>query len=70
MSINTYVADELANKVVYLSKALAEAQDRISALETKNQYLQDALISLTSINNQDYIIMTDNYCEQTVGSGL
>lgn len=46
MSMNEYIADELANKVKYLSKALHEAQKIISDLEYQNDNLKYLLSSL------------------------
>lgn len=54
MSANYYLADELANKVMHLSKALNKAQDTICILEAQNQCLKDVLVKLASINQDDY----------------
>jgi hypothetical protein len=54
MSLNYYIADELANKVTHLSKALKKAQDTISLLEAQNQCLKDVLVKLASVHNEDY----------------
>lgn len=61
-TMNTYVADELANKVKYLHKALKEAQDIISTLEAENQRLHDVLISLASENNKDLVLDSEAVC--------
>lgn len=52
-SMNSYVADELANKVKYLHAALSQAQLIISSLESENNRLRDVLIGLASENNRD-----------------
>jgi len=61
-TMNTYVADELANKVKYLHKALKEAQDIISTLEAENQRLHDVLIGLASENNKDLVLDSEAVC--------
>jgi hypothetical protein len=61
-TMNTYIADELANKVKYLHKALKEAQDIISTLEAENQRLHDVLISLASENNKDLVLDSEAVC--------
>lgn len=70
MSINNYIGDELANKVIHLSRALDQANNTIYMLETQHEYLKDVLISLTSPNNGDYNTIADHQCESTIGSGL
>lgn len=62
-SMNVYVADELAHKVKYLSSALSQAKDIIEKLETENHRLQDALISLASQNNDDYVLDSEAFDE-------
>jgi hypothetical protein len=61
-SLNSYVADELANKVKHLHRALAEAENIISALEIENQRLQDVLIGLASENNKDLVLDSEAVC--------
>lgn len=51
MSANYYLADELANKVIHLSKALNKAQDTISVLEAQNRSLKDILSKTVSTDN-------------------
>jgi hypothetical protein len=61
-SMNSYVADELANKVKHLQFALAQAQSIISTLESENHRLQDALINLASENNTDLVLDSEAVC--------
>jgi hypothetical protein len=61
-SLNSYVADELLNKVKHLHKALVEAESIICSLETENKRLQDALISLASENNKDLVLDSEAVC--------
>lgn len=53
MSVNYYLADELANKVIHLSKALNQAQDTISLLIAQNQCLKNVVVKLTLIDHED-----------------
>jgi hypothetical protein len=50
--INSFIGDELANKVKVLSVALNKAQKIVSVLEEENQNLKDVLNNLTSINKE------------------
>lgn len=50
---NSFIADELANKNQYLTKALFQANEIIQILEQENIRLKDVLTSLASINNRD-----------------
>lgn len=61
--MNTYVSDELANKVKYLHIALSQAQNIISKLEKENNRLHDVLISLTSENNNGYVLDSEAFDE-------
>jgi hypothetical protein len=61
-SMNSYVADELANKVKHFHRALVEAENIISALEKENQRLQDVLISLALENNKDLVLDSEAVC--------
>lgn len=61
-SFNSYIADELANKVKHLHNALLEAENIISTLETENQRLQDVLIGLASENNKDLVLDSEAVC--------
>ena len=45
--MNKFIADELANKVHQLNKALTQAQIIIDTLEKENKLLIDALNSLS-----------------------
>jgi hypothetical protein len=51
--MNTYVADELANKVKILSQTLEETNKIVATLEQENDRLKDILTNLMSINNVD-----------------
>jgi hypothetical protein len=61
-SMNSYVADELANKVKYLQIALSQAESIINTLEAENHRLQDVLINLTSENNTDLVLDSEAVC--------
>lgn len=63
MVMNQYIADDLANKVIYLYEALNKAQNRIEFLEQQNSVLSDVLNNLASLNKED----CDQYVE---GSGV
>lgn len=54
--MNTFVADELANKVKQLNKALAIANSTIEVLEEENNRLVE-LLELIS-NNKDVTLVT------------
>jgi hypothetical protein len=55
-SMNSYVADELANKVKHLQIALSKANHIISILEFENQRLKDVLMGLASENNESLVL--------------
>lgn len=62
-TLNYYVADELANKVKHLQKALSQAEKIISVLEQENNRLHDVLISLASENNnKDLVLDSEAVC--------
>lgn len=61
-SMNSYIADELANKVKYLHFALDQAQNIIDTLQTENFRLKDVLMGLASENNKDLIINNEEVC--------
>lgn len=50
---NSYIADELANKVKYLNLALDQAHSIIETLETENARIKDVITNLTSIKKED-----------------
>jgi hypothetical protein len=56
MSMNSYVSDELANKVQHLHSALSQAQNIITTLEKENNRLYDVLVGLTSNEQLGYIL--------------
>lgn len=62
-SMNSYVADELANKVKHLQLALDQAKNIIDMLETENGRLKDVLIGLASENNQGYVLDSEAFNE-------
>jgi hypothetical protein len=55
-TMNSYVADELANKVKHLQIALSKANHIISILEFENQRLKDVLMGLASENNESLVL--------------
>lgn len=61
-TMNSYVADELANKNYYLTKALTEANDIIKTLEIENNRLRDVLTNLASYKHEDLnsVLEADN----------
>jgi hypothetical protein len=61
-SMNSYVADELANKVKHLQFALTQAQSIINTLESENHRLKDVLINLASENNTDLVLDSEAIC--------
>ena len=61
-SMNSYVADELANKVNYLQSALTQAENIINTLEVENHRLKDVLINLASENNTDLVLDSEAVC--------
>lgn len=61
--MNKFIADELANKVHYLSQALRQAENIIEMLEKQNQSLSDALNSLASENKEDYVLDSEAWSE-------
>ena len=64
MIMKNYVADELANKVYHLQKALSKADEIISVLQEENSKLQDALNNLASPStNKDYILDSEAWFE-------
>lgn len=65
MIMKNYVADELANKVYHLHKALTQATEIISVLEEENKNLKDALNSLASIKTEDCAVTKEARSERT-----
>lgn len=61
--MNSYISDELANKVKYLHKALCQAKNIIDTLEKENNRLHDVLISLASENNTGYVLDSEAFNE-------
>ena len=60
--MNSYVADELANKVKHLQFALTQAENIINTLEIENHRLKDVLINLASENNKDLVLDSEAVC--------
>jgi len=56
MIMKSYIADELANKVYYLHKALDQAGAIITTLQEENQNLTNAFNSLASMSESGYIL--------------
>ena len=65
MIMKNYVADELANKVYQIQKALNQATYIIGVLEKENKNLKDALTNLGSIKTEDYTTSKEVWGEQT-----
>jgi hypothetical protein len=55
MIMKNYVADELANKVFHLHKALNQAENIISVLEEENQKLKNLLFPNDNTENKDTV---------------
>lgn len=53
MIMKNYVADELANKVFHLHKALNQAEKIISILEEENKNLKNLLVSTFDQSKKD-----------------
>ena len=53
MIMKNYVADELANKVFHLHKALNQAEKIISILEEENKNLKNLLVSSLGLSKED-----------------
>jgi hypothetical protein len=53
MIMKNYVADELANKVFHLHKALNQAEKIISILEEENKNLKNLLVSSLGQSKED-----------------
>jgi hypothetical protein len=53
MIMKNYVADELANKVFHLHKALNQAEKIISILEEENKNLKNLLVSSFGQSKED-----------------
>lgn len=51
--MKNYVADELANKVFHLHKALNQAEKIISILEEENKNLKNLLVSSLGQSKED-----------------
>lgn len=64
-TVNNFIADELANKVYHLSKALRQAEQIITSLEEQNKSLMDALNGLVSENNEDHVINNEAWSEHS-----
>lgn len=50
---NSYIADELENKVKFLNMALDQANLIIKTLEEENHRIKDVITNLASINKED-----------------
>lgn len=58
MSMNRYIADELANKVYHLHRSLNDAQKMILELEIENKLLKDALHTDSNDKQENNLIAT------------
>ena len=58
-----YMNDQLAERVKVLQRALNQAEKIITTLEKENNNLKDALNSLTSENNEGYILDSEAFNE-------
>jgi hypothetical protein len=57
--MKNYVADELANKVYHLTKALNTAESIIKTLEQENEHLKEILSSISNDpveQNESYLM--------------
>lgn len=55
-SMQSYVADELANKIKHLTLALSQAKEIISKLETENELLKIAYQDLENRHKQESLV--------------
>ena len=62
-TITEYMNDQLINRVHDLNEALNSAERIINVLEEENQRLTDALNSLASKNNEDYVLDSEAFNE-------
>lgn len=62
-SMNSYISDELTNKVKHLHAALSQAKNIIAALEEENLRLHDVLISLASEDKSGYVLDSEAFNE-------
>ena len=63
--MNKFIADELANKVYHLNRALTQAKSIIETLEKENKSLVDALNNLASKNKEDYVLDSEAWSEHS-----
>ena len=64
MTMNKYIADELANKVYHLYRSLNDANKTILLLEKENKLLKDAIYSDSSVS-KDNIEIKNNLIAST-----
>jgi cell shape-determining protein MreC len=62
-TITEYMNDQLINRLHDLNEALNSAERIINVLEEENQRLKDALNSLASKNNEDYVLDSEAFNE-------
>lgn len=62
-NITEYMNDQLADRVDYLQRALNQAEKIMNIIETENRRLKDVLDSLTSENNEGYILDSEAFNE-------
>ena len=58
MTMNQYIADELANKVYHLYRSLNDANKMILLLEKENKLLKDALHMDSNDKQENNLIAT------------
>ena len=62
-TLSEFMNDHLADRINTLHKALNQAEKIIISLEQENQRLKDVLYSLTSENNEGYILDSEAFNE-------
>jgi len=62
-TITEYMNDQLVSRVDHLQKALNQAERIMHIIEEENRKLKDVLNSLTSENNEGYILDSEAFNE-------
>lgn len=63
--INSYIGDELVNKIKHLSLALGQAESIISSLEQENSRLSSALMTLASLSDEYSVLDSEAWNTST-----
>jgi hypothetical protein len=63
---NSFNSNDLSYKVKTLHEALNQANNIVESLKIENQRLTDAFINLTSLNKEDYSIISENMNESVI----